>query len=216
MVTLLNKTAEIVPETFFVFVNLFNPMTFYNFQITKTFHSAAYTQCIEDKDFAKKYLDGTATYVPFNPNNENDLKFLSPYHLTAIRQYANEYSAERTRFMHYQIYPSRLSALYAFGDYQTCIEVSKKYGWDLSSVKEFKLVSNDSNVRVVRVNMEIVSLMNGNTGSLNQETTDMIWHKYWSGEGNVDMEIPTTDFKRKTFSSGIIWEYLIEGALKSN
>ena len=76
----------------------------------------------------------------------------------AINDYMVEYDAELCRKYHYPQYPSRLSAIFAFGDYETCKEVDRKYDWDLSTVKKFRL-NIDNLTRVIKVNMEIVSLM---------------------------------------------------------
>jgi hypothetical protein len=98
---------------------------------------------------------------------------LSPYFLTAINNYRIEYDAEVHRERFHSIYPSRLSAIYAFADYETCIAVNKKYDWPLSEAHRFRLIEHPLN-RVVKVNME----------------------------------------QRQNFDSGVIWEYLIEGAVE--
>ncbi len=103
-------------------------------------------------------------------------------------------------------YPSRLSAIFAFGDFETCKKVSLKHKWDLSSVKRFKLLPNNLN-KVAKVNMEIVSLDRYATkvSMSDSVTISQIWHSYWTGLGNIQLELPTVD-GRKIFNSDVIWE----------
>lgn len=211
---LLNK-KESIPEKFYIFVNQLNPMTHNNFNITKTFVSAAYAQCSMFDDFSKKYLGGQVNYLPFGLANEQDLKVVSPFHLSAINDYMTEYNAELARKYNFPLYPSRLSATFAFGDYETCQEVSKKYGWSLSEIREFKLTQKNPFVRVIKVNMEIVSLARyaNKISSNDQQTINKIWNSYWSGEGEIRLDLPDIAGKRQIKSSGEIWEYLIEGAV---
>ncbi|MDD5016080.1 MAG: hypothetical protein PHW73_13470, partial [Atribacterota bacterium] len=104
---------EPIPSRFYIFVNQLNPITYHNLTITKTFVSGAYSQCSFDKDFVEKYFKGTIDYMPFVPNQEQDLKSISLYHTTAINDYATEYNAELKRKSDFPLYPSRLSATYA-------------------------------------------------------------------------------------------------------
>ncbi len=123
-----------------------------------------------------------------------------------------EYDAELCRKYYYPKYPSRLSAIFAFGDYETCKKVNRKYGWDLSTVKKFRL-NIDNLIRVIKVNMEIVSLMRTayKIGFFDDKTKDDIWKKYWNGTGDIDLELPDVESERKIYHSGEIFEYLIEG-----
>lgn len=208
---LLNKNEK-EPDLFYIFVDQYNPTTRHNYDLTNSFSSAAYPYTSANSHFLPKYLDGTATYLPFSPS-ERDCLFMSPYCVTAINDYRVEYDAENCRYRNFSLYPSRLSAVFAFGDFDTCIRAAHCYRWDLSSVRKFKLIQNDL-TRVIKVNMEIVSLarMAYRISSITQSEGDL-WKAYWSGDGNVAMELPTPDFKRKIHKSGIIWEYLIEGNL---
>ena len=54
----------------------------------------------------------------------SDNRSPSPYMLSAINDYRIEYDAEVFREKNYPLYPSRLSALYAFGDLETSKYVS--------------------------------------------------------------------------------------------
>lgn len=206
---------EPIPNKFFIFVNQSNFITYNNFNLNKTFVSAAYTQCSFDKDFAEKYLKGQVNYLPFTPASNQDLKAVSPYHLSAINDYTVEYNAELARAYKYPAYPSRLSAIFAFGDYETCKEVARKYGWSLSEVREFKLLKKDPFTRVIKVNMEIMSLarLANKSSSIDQQTNNLIYGSYWEGKGNIEMELPDYSGKRGIKSSSEIWEYLIEGAV---
>lgn len=82
---------------------------------------------------------------------------VSSYCLTAVNDYRIEYDAEIHRKQNHPLYPSRLSSTYAFGDFETCREVSQKYDWNLDAVRQFKLLDCPLN-RVAKVNMERVSL----------------------------------------------------------
>ena len=62
---LMNANEE-APEEYFIFVNRLNPLTRNNFDVTGTFTSAAFGLCTNE-DFLAKYLQGSATYIPFQP-----------------------------------------------------------------------------------------------------------------------------------------------------
>lgn len=198
-----------VPELFHIFVDQYNPVTVHNFTFTKTFTSAAYANCALDKSFLEKYLNGTAKYAFYEPC-ERDVQTLSPYCLTIINDYRVEYDAEYFRKKYYPLYPSRFSAIFAFGDYETCQKVANKYNWNLDSVKKFKSIDNPL-TRVIKVNMEIVSLSRRayKVSSLDEKTIESIWKSYWEGSGDIAMELPGTGFKREICHSGEIFEYYI-------
>jgi len=168
--------------------------------------------------FLKKYQEGTATYLPFLPTG-SDCNVFSPYCLTAINNYRVEYDAEICRKAYYPKYPSRLSAVYAFGDYETCEKVVKIHpDWrDLSTLKKFRLIETPL-TRVIKVNMEIVTLAQKayRISSISQSDLDNLWKHYWNGGGNFQMELPDVNFSRTKHDSGEIFEYLIEGAVVLN
>ena len=96
----------------------------------------------------------------------------------------------------------------------TCKLVSKKYGWDLSSVRRFTLLESPLN-RVVKVNMEHVSLSRHAYKVASMQNVEKIWNAYWTGVGNIQMELPDgPGFSRNKYDSGEIWEYLVEGCLQ--
>lgn len=142
-----------------------------------------------------------------------DNKALSPYFLTAINDYRIEYDAEMHRMAKHSLYPSRLSSIYAFSDMNTCHQVSMKYGWPLNSVKKFRLKENPFN-RVIKVNMEHVSLARLAYKISMITNVSCIWESYWSGIGNIMLELPEAGGGRKRYESGVIWEYLIEGCVE--
>lgn len=212
-VMLLNDKTSLIQNEFYVFINQYSPIAVLNLKNTKCFVSAAYGYCSLNPNFSNKYLEGNVNYLPFI-SHERDLPIISPYCLSAISDYMVEYDAELCRKHYYPKYPSRLSAIFAFGDYETCIKAHKKHGWDLSTVKKFRL-NFDDHTRVIKVNMEIVSLMRGAyiRGFFDDKTKDDIWKKYWNGTGNIDLELPDAESERKIYNSGEISEYLIEGKL---
>ncbi len=211
-ITLLNDKANLIQNEFYVFVDKYRPITVLNLENTKCFASAAYSNCSLDKNFLKKYLEGNVDYLPFIPHKK-ELKIISPYCLSAINEYWVEYDAELCRKRYYPKYPSRLYAIFAFGDYETCEKVRRIYDWNLSTVKKFRL-EIDNFTRVIKVNMEIVSLMRTayKHGFFDNKTKNDIWKNYWDGTGDIDLELPVGS-ERKIRSSGVIFEYLIEGKL---
>jgi hypothetical protein len=210
---LINSTDN-TPEEFYVFVNLSNFMTKNNYENSKTFNSAAFGELSMGGDFLEKYIKGAINYLPFTPNPDRSLHSVSPFHNSITADYRTEYNVEIARQYNYPFYPSRLSATYAFGDYDSCLEVNKKYGWDLSTVKRFQLRPHPLN-RVAKVNMEIISLERyaSRVSMLDQNTYNYIWTHYWTGQGNMQMELPTLEMKREIYNSGTLWEYLIEGSI---
>ncbi|HBF36602.1 MAG TPA: hypothetical protein DDW50_04710 [Firmicutes bacterium] len=214
---LLNMDMQI-PDTFYIFISKYNPSTAHLLKTNRQFSSASISNCALDKGFLDKYINGTINYIPFEPR-QSELGIVSPYGLRAISDYAVEYDAEYYRLKYFSLYPSRLSAIYAFGNYESCQLVNQKYpnNWDLNTVKKFKLENTlPSLTRVVKLNMEIVSLarLAYTIFSLNEEIRESIWKSYWSGSGNIALELPGANFERTVYNSGEIYEYLIEGIVK--
>ena len=210
----LMNSDEDGPDEFFVFVNELNPVTYHNFRVTGRFCSGAFGSLGIDPEFRSKYLDGTAQYLPFSPC-EVDLMTLSPYFLTAINDFRVEYDAERIRLARFPLFPSRMPAIYAFGDMESCEIVGTKYGWSIDTVCRFHLMPNPFN-RIVRVNMEHVSLARlayrVSMGKGSED--DDIWTHYWSGGAELGIELRSGQFKRESYNSGVIWEFLVEGVVK--
>ena len=211
MPRLINIDEE-VPSEFFIFVNQLNPVTFHNFNLIGQFSSGAFTTASLGNEYRQKYIKGDFRFLPYEPTR-TDAAFLSPYFLTAINDYRIEYDAEVYRAQYCPVYPSRLSAIYAFGDYDTCVSINNKYGWPLTEVHRFKLLDHPLN-RVAKVNMEHVSLARHAYKVSIIQDVDKLWASYWSGVGNIVMELPAAGHERKTYESGIIWEYLVDGAVQ--
>jgi hypothetical protein len=214
MVTL--NTKENIPEYFYVFVDMDNMLTNNNLCITKGFSSSAIS--IPDPKIINDYLNGTLDYLPFVPNPNIARKPMSMFQNTITSEYRTEYNCEICRKQYFPFYPSRLSAIYAFGDYETCEKAAEMYhgkinNWNLDNVKKFKLEDN-SFTRIVKVNMELISWERtaNKISSLNQSTETQIWQAYWNGEGNGIFELPTIN-GRQRFEVDTIWEYLIEGRI---
>ena len=232
---ILLNTQEDIPEEFFVFVSKNNLLTQRNLTKTNCICSSAFLEYITQVDipfannylkgiitaysgnykreFPKKYLEGSIDYLPFKINEQSDLGMISMFNNSITNEYNVEYNIEIFRKLNFPLYPSRMSSCYAFGDYQSCLDVSKKYGWDISTVRKFKLIPHVSN-RVVKVNMEIISLERyANLNSARDvQTLNTMYNSYWTGFGDCKMELPTIH-GRQVLSSGVIWEYLVEGIL---
>ncbi len=209
---ILLNSDERVPDTFYVFVTNSNVVTRHNLKFAGGFSSAAFGQ-LGIGDFSNQYQSGDIDYFPFVPNHRKDMHLVSMFtnHVTA--EYKTEYNCEVYRKEYFPTYPSRFSAVYAFGDFESCEAVSKKYGWSLDEVKRFRLQPNTNN-RIAKVNMEVISLYRcaSRVSYLEPETENKIWHSYWTSKENITLALPTVNGS-KEFEGGLIWEYLIEGHL---
>ncbi|MBE7159345.1 MAG: hypothetical protein INR62_13100 [Rhodospirillales bacterium] len=202
--------AEASPEVFYIFVNQMNPMTEHNFKLSGQFPSGAFGG-LSVPEFVSKYLDGTARYLPYEPCH-NDLVGASPFLAGTINSYRVEYDAEVTRERFFSLYPSRLSALYAFGDYESCERVSKIYNWPLATVRRFRLEPHPFN-RVVKVNMEHVSVARHVYRSGQVDGAEGLWRSYWGGEATYNARSPGRAFTPVEVVIPTLWEYLIEGVV---
>jgi hypothetical protein len=208
---------EEMPKKFYIFCNLLNLQTAHNLRYTGGFASAGagyagVSKAVLDGKFEQAYLDGTAEYLPYSMNRSDSLsKVLSPFLLNVTNEYRVEFDAETYRIAHTPLLPSRLSAIYAFGDWDSCKRVSEAYGWNLDTVSLFALEPGPYN-RIVKVNMEVVTLARNVYPFTTFMTANIesIWGHYWRGDANLTLEVPSLT-GRKIEKSGIIWEYLIEG-----
>jgi len=209
----IQNTKEKINNEFYIFVDFNNIVTKHNLEVTNSFVSGAFGQLSFGGDFAEKYISGTVDYLPFVVNSHSDMNVISMFNNSITSDYRVEYNFELHRKQYYPHFPSRLAACYAFADYETCEKVSQKYHWNLNSVRKFKLEEHPLN-KIVKVNMEIISLERyANAVSMqDQESLFQIGESYWTGHGNIQLELPTIN-GRKIFDSEIIWEYLIEGRL---
>ena len=205
-----------LPETFYVFVNESVPAVAHNLRFTRRISSAAAAGW-SDPDFVTKYLKNEVDWLPFAPNPAMTT-WLSFFGANLIATYGIEYWAEMTRRRAFPDRPSRLSAIYAFGDRENAAEATRRYGWPSGSVQEFRLVPLPLPLtRVARCNMEIVSLARyaSTVSSLDEQTQDAIWTSYWSGEGDIVLDLPGLPLgERQVRHSGELWEFLIDGAIE--
>lgn len=209
---LLNTNLDI-PESFYIFVDIENPLTAQALRSTRTFSSSAYTMCKYDKSFLEKYIKGRVKYLPYK-RSSNDMNISSPFYTSVVNDFTVEYDAERIREKFYPLYPSRMSAVYAFGDYDTCIRVSRKHNWDLESVRKFKLIKGKL-TRVIKVNMEIVSQARSMYlhSMLDEKGKEILWKNYWNGLNYVPINSHLANYSFGNFKVDDIYEYLIEGAV---
>ena len=215
---LVNRDEEI-PKYFYIFLHFNDGITGWvhknNFDLDHKIRSGAILNgCALDGKYLARYMDGTQKYAPFIPSPTEEVP-ISPtsFSLNIAKDYAVEYNVEMYRHMNVGKYPSRFSAIYAFGDYETCKVVSAKYGWNLNNVRKFKLYDDESLklfYRISKHNMEIISYLRGiDSRNFSTEDQGRIYKHYWDGEGNLDFQIDG-----KKYSSGEIYEYLIEGVLE--
>jgi hypothetical protein len=205
-------------DDFLVFGNTLNVVCWNNLRSTRSIPSAGFVAAVEDPKFRDAYLNGTANYAPFVPNNARSSAFLSLFTVNPQSSYEVEYDAEHLRFHEFPLLPSCFSAVYAFGSDEDCQRAHERYGWPLSELRRFRLVPHLLN-RLPRANMEIVSLMRSvyPKASWTREQRDALWRHYWSGGGSLAVEIPAVRDNTpgwQSAQSGEIWEYLIEGKLE--
>jgi hypothetical protein len=204
-----------IPEEFFIFANRNRLGVYESSAGTKSFVSAAYAACRTDESFARKYRDGTVNYLPFQPQ-ESDLPNVPEHILSVDTGFRLEYDGESIRREFYPYAPSRVSAIFAFGDEEACKHAHDYYSWDVRNVRKARL-TGDSYVRVWRVNMEIVSVLREiYASSRTVGSYSDAWRSYWTGEGAQSIRLPKeiTHSGRRTVSTGVIWQYLIEGRLE--
>ena len=212
------RVADLPPELF-IFVDQTSMMTRNNFQLRRTFNSR-FAEPLQTEEGRAAIDSGEIDPMPFkqNPDQYPDL---SPFVLRLATEQWIEWEAERRRRSVAPLAPSRLSAVYAFGDEATCRTVSARHGWHLSTVWRFQ-VNTDFTWRAARVNMEVVSLMRGiyRLASWDTDSSNHIWDHYWSGGENLQLEVPAVGGplgnQRDVVNSGVIWEWLIEGQVISH
>jgi hypothetical protein len=200
-------------NTYFIFVNLGNPVVKHNLENSSQIFSAGFTSASMDIDFRQRYLDGDIDYLPFVINQKSSPSFVSFYCASAIANYRVEYDAEITRLYYFKKSPSRLSAVYAFATKEDCIKASQLYQWNLNTVRKFTLLPNKLN-KIKKVNMEIISLMrclHSRPGMFSEQDVKDIWTHYWSGEGNMELDVNTFNMQpssntHERIQTEVIWE----------
>lgn len=204
-------------QVYYVFVNLNNPLTRANFEASGRITSSVFSNIYSNPEFLKKYIDGSADYLPFVKNENSNVVSPSFFNMSASALYTVEYNAEIYRKKYCPLRPSRLSCIYAFDSLEDCKSAIDRYGWKSGNIRQFQLDESPQAVelnRIHKVNMEVISLIRGlgGTVSFDPKEIENIWQHYWSGEGELKIEIENPLLGDK-YSSGVIWENLIEGSL---
>lgn len=209
----LMNLEEPIPDEFFIFVDEARPVTAHNFRTLGTFVSGGLSTASTSSEALEAYVTGRLNFMPYVPRDMGSV-MLTPFFITAIAEYSTEYDADYWRNIINPRYPSRMSAIYAFGDWDTCQTVAARYSWDIRQVKRFRLKPNPLN-RVVKVNMEVVSLMRHakRVGMLAEEDVEYVWRQYWGGQPDIAARLPH-GMTHKTYEPSVIWEYLIEGVVE--
>jgi hypothetical protein len=221
------------PDEFFIFVSEASFWTRHNFHLTGSFVSGGFAAAKPDavptgtvtlyapgqeaprgEALRDAYERGTLDYLQFTAN-PGYFGWPSPFAAEIATDYRVEWDAEVCRRHVDPLLPSRLSAIYAFGDHATCEEVAAKHHWQLGEVARFRLVPDPLN-RIARVNMEIVSLarLAYRRGTWTAEKLDEMRRAYWLGGESLALELPVDGVSFERVESGVIWEYLIEGRLE--
>jgi len=210
-----NLDRNQVPETFYVFVNQANTMTWNNFNLTGQFLSSSFVAATEPST-AQDYAEGRLEILPFVRNTNYVPTFMSSFLAGILAPLGVEIDAERYRLLLAPEAPSRLSCIYAFGAPGDCEMAARHYGWPLGKVHEFKALP-DEHMTVRRVNMQIVSLARTAyaSSSTDESVVAALWSAYWKGLDNVVLELPSPPpTLRSQRASGCLWEYLIDGRLQ--
>lgn len=201
------------PDGFYVFVNDQIPAVAHNMRFVGQIFSGAAAGW-SDPAFVEQYMRNEVDWIPFLPNAQVS-PWLSFFNAGLVGDYAVEYHAELCRRELFPDRPSRLSALFAFGDRASCERAAQLYRWDLGTVRHFKLVPHPL-TRVARVNMEIVSLARHahRVAAVEKHAERALWEAYWAGRSEVELELPSPEpAERRRTKSGVIWEYLVDGVL---
>lgn len=210
---------EPVPSAFYVYVDTANVLANHNVGLLDRIPSTTLSVVATDPQLWDTYLRGDLDYRPFidGPNglepNPQATGALSAHTISSLERgsYTLELVGERVRSQCARQAPSRLSAVYAFGDLESSRAAGKAHGWDQSEVTEFKLQAIPG-TKVWRVNMEIVSVLDGlaEGGELDTRTTRKLWSAYWEGSDGKGV----LSKNQQPLVERVIWEFLIEGTLQ--
>lgn len=211
----IQNVDENIPEFFYIFLGIdsvFSPIDDYNYKLNHRLTSSGFSNLLVLDDHAQDFLTGDIEYLPFvaaSPTTNS----ISTFTQKLINNYAIEYELELCRKKYFKQFPSRLSGLYAFGDYESCKKASEKYKWDLNQVKKFKPIQI---VKIAKLNMEIISLLRAfSIASFSLDMRHSICTQYWEGAAEVSIQVPTMETdENHVYKSGTIYEYLIEGILE--
>jgi hypothetical protein len=204
-----------LPNAFWISVDPALPLAMWHKSIG-SYTSAAWSVASANAAYRERYIDGEIDYLMFERNQAYDAAALSTYSHGVAVNYMVEYNAEHARRQINPTLPSRLSAVYAFGTKADAVRAARAADRPRWEVYAFSLVEAPL-TRVARVNMNVVSLMRFGTrvGSFDAEESEVVWRHYWSGKGELRLELPSGPmFESEIHDSGVVWEYLIEGRLE--
>ncbi|HMM22958.1 MAG TPA: hypothetical protein PKA10_19790 [Selenomonadales bacterium] len=197
----------VFPSIYYAFLDPKNIFVQNNFKSSNAIASGSVNN-FHDPNFISAYQNGEIVWIP---EPEYGSKSFGAFIESALRYfYGSERDAELIRSMYYKSNPSRFSAVYGFGDYNTCEVVAQKYNWDINTVKMFRINEHPLN-RITKANMEIVSYLRGiyagqNGSLLTDDKIVNAWKAYWDGAAWPGAEIGEAPGEP-------IWEYLIDGVL---
>lgn len=213
------NTNEDLPKVFYIFLHSNRSWHLkWNFNLTNHLVSASLMNAALNNELMQKYLNGFMDYTPFIPNRDSDVQSPSSFSMREVNEYTVDYNAElfRKGQVSTKIYPSRFACIYAFGSKEDAQKASDVWGFDMSDLRKFTL-SSELPSRAVKVNMQIISQMwnIGSSATLDPEQQHIIWDHYWSGKGDLSIEVPDPKdgIARVIVNEGVIWEYLIDGKL---
>ena len=201
-----------IPEHFYVFVDWNNRFVNHNVRNSGRITSSGYGSSLADPVFRQRYINNEVDYLPFVMNPNDTDKEISLFSLSVAAEYSLEFGLENYRSDRYPDKPSRLSGVYAFGDYATCMIAHQLYSWPLENVRQFTLQLDDL-TRIHAGNMEVVSYMRSAMRfAAGTEMQMKAYEHYWSGDGDFSMShFLLAD---SPIPGRIVWEYIIEGQLK--
>lgn len=229
MLMLTCNNREPIPEYFYVFVGpgpyLWNQVNMHNFRLRQKLISSGIENILINPELIPSFVSGNINYLPYEKIFPT-MPIPSSFIMTSVSNYNLEHSLEWLRRNSFSTYPSRLSGLYAFGDFESCIEANKRYGWSLAEVLKFKLANLGSLNEIVKVgkfNMEIVSMLRSiPIYNYSMQDQELLFSAYWEGKGNISLvvgdSIETVNnlpvIHKRNVQSETIYEYLIEGILE--
>lgn len=182
---------------------------------------------IEDLSIKEKYSTGELNYLINN-------KGAYSTELTETNEVVNrrvsgcdpsEELIEQYRRTLSPLFPSRISCVFAFDNYEICRICKEKYSWEHGKIRKYRLIE-DKATRVIRCNMEIISTFRELLVDTNQKNVPNLFYNsygdlcrnYWFGTGSIDFGIFVSD--DNVYKSNVngrcraLWEYLIEGRLE--
>jgi hypothetical protein len=199
---------DVSPQRFHIVVNTLWPSTSQVLASGGTFRSAAFEAMRRAPTLIPDYESGRLDYLPFVQNPTWLGQWSVPGRSVSLR-YRLDHDAELVRRQHFPAYPSRLSAVFAFADEDSCRTAASSLAWDLTARREFELLPNPRN-RVVRLNMHAYTAARNiymTECDITPEEREQLWLPYWRGESPPLSPLPDEYAEP-------LWEYLIEGELR--